>query len=113
MLSKTLLVLDLVEPVTDIHYHSGDSIDPVKQLPVLLLASPITEAARKHGRISTKSKPVYQTATKPAPNQSRNYHRYRKTVKKKTSPNPERTVATKTKTTKNPDWEVVNKSLTL
>jgi len=35
-------VLDLAEPNTDIHYHSGDSIDSVKRPAVLLLASPIT-----------------------------------------------------------------------
>ena len=42
MLSKTLWVLDLAEPITDIHYHSSDSIDSVKRPTVLLLASPIT-----------------------------------------------------------------------
>jgi len=42
MLSKTLGVLDLAEPITDIHYHSGDIIDSVKRPTVLLLASPIT-----------------------------------------------------------------------
>ena len=42
MLSKTLGVLDLAEPVPHIHYHSGDSIDSVKGPAVLLLASPIT-----------------------------------------------------------------------
>jgi len=41
MLTKTLLVLDLEEPITDIHYHSGDSIESVKQAVVLLLALPI------------------------------------------------------------------------
>jgi len=41
MLSKTLWVLDLAEPTTDIHYHSSDSIDSVKRPAVLLLASPI------------------------------------------------------------------------
>ena len=42
MLSKTLWVLDLVEPITDTHYHSSDSIDSVKRPVVLLLESPIT-----------------------------------------------------------------------
>jgi len=42
MLSKTLWVLDLAEPITDIYYHSGDSIDSFKRPAVLLLASPIT-----------------------------------------------------------------------
>jgi len=42
MLSKTLRVLDLAEPITDIHHHSCDSIDSVKRPAVLLLASPIT-----------------------------------------------------------------------
>ena len=42
MLSKTLWVLDLAEPITDIRYHCGDSIDSVKRPAVLLLASPIT-----------------------------------------------------------------------
>jgi len=44
MLSKTLRVVDLAEPITDIHYHSWDSIDSVKRPAVLLLASPITLA---------------------------------------------------------------------
>jgi len=42
MLSKTLWVLNLAEPITDIYYHSGDSIDSVKRPVVPLLASPIT-----------------------------------------------------------------------
>ena len=42
MLSKSLLVLKLPEPITDIHYHSGDRIDFVKRPAVLLLALPIT-----------------------------------------------------------------------
>jgi len=47
MLSKTLGVLDLAEPITDIHYHSGDSIDSDKWPAVLLLASPITIGNKK------------------------------------------------------------------
>ena len=42
MLSKMLWVLGLAEPIKDIHYHFGDSIDSVKGPVVLLLASPIT-----------------------------------------------------------------------
>jgi len=42
MLSKTLRVLDLPEPITDIHYHSGDFTDFVKCPMVLLLTSLIT-----------------------------------------------------------------------
>jgi len=42
MLSKTLRVLDLAEPITDIHPPYGVSIDSVKRPAVLLLASPIT-----------------------------------------------------------------------
>jgi len=71
------------------------------------------EAARKHGRISTTPKPARQPATQPAPNLSRNHRRDWKTDNKKTSSNPQRTPAMKTTTTKDPDWEVVNKTLTL
>jgi len=70
------------------------------------------EAARKNGRISTTYKPARQPATQPAPNPSLNHCRDRKTDIKKTSSNPGRTPATKIKTTKDPDWEVVNKTLT-
>jgi len=42
ILSKTLWVLDLAEPITDIHYDSCDSIDSVKRPAVLLLVSLIT-----------------------------------------------------------------------
>jgi len=70
------------------------------------------EAARKHGRISTTPKPARQPATQPAPNPSRNHCGDRKKDNKKTSSNPGGTPATKTKTTKDPDWEVVNKTLT-
>jgi len=70
------------------------------------------EAARKHGRISATPKPVRQPTTQPAPNASRNHRRDRKTNNKKTSSNPGRTPATKTTTTKDSDWEVVNKTLT-
>jgi len=70
------------------------------------------EAARKHGRISTTPKPACQPVTQPAPNPSRNHRRYWKTDNKKTSSNPGRTPAMKTTTTKDPDWEVVNKTLT-
>jgi len=71
-----------------------------------------SEAAGKHGRISTTPKLAQQPATQPAPNPSRNHHMDRKTDNKKTSSNPERTPATKTTTTKDPDWEIVNKTLT-
>jgi len=70
------------------------------------------EATRKHGRISTTPKPAQQPATQPAPNPSRNYRRDQKTDNKKTSSNPGRTPATKTTTTKDLDWEVLNKTLT-
>jgi len=70
------------------------------------------EAARKHGHISTTLKPARQHATQPAPNPSRNHRRDRKTDNKKTSSDPGRTPVTKTTTTKDPDWEVVNKTLT-
>jgi len=70
------------------------------------------EAARKHGCISTTRKPASQPATQPAPNPSRNHCRDRRTENKKTSSNHGRTPATKTTTTKDPDWEVVNKTLT-
>jgi len=70
------------------------------------------EAARKHGHISTTPKPARQPATQPDPNTSRSNHRDRKIDNKKTSSNPGRTPATKRTTTKDPDWEVVNKTLT-
>jgi len=70
------------------------------------------EAARKHGRISTIPKPAIQYATQPAPNPSCNHRRDRKIDNKKTSSNPGTTPAAKTTTTKDPDWEVVNKTLT-
>jgi len=70
------------------------------------------EAARKHGRISTTPKPAGQPATQPAVNPSRNHHSDWKTENKKTSSNPEKTPTTKTTTSKDPDWEVVNKTLT-
>jgi len=70
------------------------------------------EAARKHGRISATPKPAWQPATQPAPNPSRNHRRDWKTDNKKTSSNPVRTPAMKKTTTKDPDWEVVNKTLT-
>jgi len=61
MLSKTLCVLDLAEPITDILYHSGDSIDSVKRPAGLLLASLITACygashicCTLHGRRSTR-----------------------------------------------------------
>jgi len=69
-------------------------------------------AARKHGRISTTPKPAHQPASQPAPNPGRNHRRDQKTDNKKTSSNPGRTPATKTTTTKDPDWEVINKTLT-
>jgi len=70
------------------------------------------EAARKHGRLSATPKPVRQPATQPAPNPIRSHCRDRKTDNKKTSSNPRRTTATNTVTTKDPNWEVVNKKLT-
>jgi len=70
------------------------------------------EPARKHGLISNSHKPARQPATQPAPNPSRNHRRDQKTDNKKTSSNPGRTPATKTTTIKDPDWEVVNKTLT-
>jgi len=70
------------------------------------------DAVRKHGRISTTPKPARQPAPQPAPNPSRNHRRDWKTENKKTSSNPGRTPATKRTTTKDPDWEVVNKTLT-
>ena len=42
MLLKTLLVLNLAEPKSDIYYYSSDSTDSVNQLGVLLLTSSIT-----------------------------------------------------------------------
>jgi len=71
------------------------------------------EAARKHGCVSTTPKPARQPVTQPASSPSRNHRRDRKTDNKKKSSNPGRTPATKTTTTKDPDWEVVNKTLIL
>jgi len=70
------------------------------------------EAVRKHGRISTTLKPAGQATTPPVPNPSRNHRSDRKTDNKKTSSKPGRTPATKTTTNKDPDWEVVDKTLT-
>jgi len=70
------------------------------------------EAERKHGLISATPKPARQATTQPALNSSHNNRRDRKTDNKKTSSNPGRTPATKTTTTKDTDWEVVNKMLT-
>jgi len=70
------------------------------------------QAARKHGRISTTPKPARHPVTQPAPNPSRNNRRDRKTENKKNSSNLVRTPATKTTSTKDPDWEIVNKTLT-
>jgi len=70
------------------------------------------EAARKHGRISTAPKHARQPTTQPAPNPSRHYRRDRQIDNKRTSSNPGRTPVMKTTTTKDPDWEVVNKILT-
>jgi len=69
------------------------------------------EAARKHGRISTTAKPACQPGTQLVPNPGRNHRKDRRTEIKKTSSNPGRTPATKTTSTKDPDWEVVNKML--
>jgi len=71
------------------------------------------EAAPKHGRISATPKPVQQPTTPSVPNPGRNHCNDRKTDNKKTGSNPGRTPATKTTRTKDPDWEVVNKTLTL
>jgi len=68
--------------------------------------------AQKHGHISTTPKPARQPTTQPAPNSSGNHRRDRKIDNKKTSSNPGRTPATKTTSTKDPDREVVNKTLT-
>jgi len=70
------------------------------------------KAVRKHGRISTTPKPARQPCTPPAPNTGRDHSRDRKTNNKKRSSNPGRNPATKTTSTKDPDWEVVNKTLT-
>jgi len=70
------------------------------------------EAARKHGLISAAPKPARQPTTPPVTNPGRNPRRNRKTENKKTSSNPERTPVTKTTSTKDLDWEVVNKTLT-
>jgi len=70
------------------------------------------EAVRKHGRISAAPKPARQPTTPPVPNPGRNHRRDRKTENQKTSSNPGRTLVTKTTSTKDPDWEVVNKTLT-
>jgi len=69
------------------------------------------EAARKHRHISTTPKAVRQPTTQPAPNFSCTHHRDWNTYCKKTSSNPGRIPATKTSSTKAPDWEVVNKTL--
>jgi len=69
-------------------------------------------AVRKHGRISAAPKPARQPTTPPVPNPGRNHRRDRKTENKKTSSNPGRTPVTKTTSTKDLDWEVVNKTLT-
>jgi len=71
------------------------------------------EAARKHGRISSTPKTARQPTTPLVPNPGRNHGRNWKTDTKKTSSNSGRTPATKTITTKDPDWEVVNKTLKL
>jgi len=70
------------------------------------------EPARTHGHISAPPKPARPSATQPASNRGCNHHRDRKPDNKKTSSNPVGTPATKTTTTKDPDWEVVNKMLT-
>jgi len=70
------------------------------------------EPARKHGRISTTTKPVRQPTTPSVPNSGRNHRRDWKTDNHKTSSNPERIPTTKSISTKDPDWEVVNKTLT-
>jgi len=60
MFSKTLCVLDLAEPVTDIHYHSGDCINSVKTPAVLLLAFPITAIESVTWAIGLVVSPVSQ-----------------------------------------------------
>jgi len=71
----------------DIHYHSGDFIDSVKRPAVLILASHIISIC--------------------------NHCRDRNIDNKKRSSNPETTLAMKMTSTKDPDWEVVYKTLTL
>ena len=71
------------------------------------------KAARKHGRSLTTHKPAWQSTTLSAPHTGRNNYRDRKTEIKKTSFNPVQTPATKTTRTKDPDLEVINKTLTL
>jgi len=70
------------------------------------------QAARKHNCISAAPKPARQPTTPPVPNPGRNHRRYRKTENKKISSNLGRTPVTKTTSTMDPDWEVVNKTLT-
>jgi len=70
------------------------------------------EAARTHERILTTYKPPRHPTTQPASNPGHNHRRDLKTEIKKTSSNPGRTPVTKTTTTKDPDWEVVDKRLT-
>jgi len=70
------------------------------------------EAARKHRRVSTTPKPACHPTIQPAPNPSHNNRRDRKLDSKKTSSTPARTPTTKTTSHKDPDWEVVNKTLT-
>jgi len=70
------------------------------------------EVARKYGRISTTPKHARQPATQPALNPSGNHRRDRKIDNKKTSSNSGRTPAMRTTTTKDRDWEVLNKPLT-
>jgi len=70
------------------------------------------KAARKHRCISTTPKPVQQATTTLVSSHSYNHCRDRKKDNKKTSYKPGRTPAIKTTTTKDPDWEVVNKTLT-
>jgi len=68
------------------------------------------KAARKPERISAAAKPARQPTTPPVPNPGRNHQRDRKTENKKTSSNPGRTSVMKTTSSKDPDWEVVNKT---
>jgi len=70
MLSKTLGVLDLTELITNIHYHSSDSIDSVKRPAVLLLASPITAGTLPvHQRFLTLNQIIQFVLRRLAPGQ--------------------------------------------
>jgi len=67
------------------------------------------EGTRKHERISATPNPARHATTQTVLNSSCNHCRDRKTDRKKTGSNPGRTPATKTTSTKDPHWELVNK----